>query len=137
MAYDKPLPQVTSADRPFWDAAKEHRFVLPKCTGCGHVFFPPYSYCPRCLSSDLEWIDGAGKAKVWGYIEMVQPYLKSFEGDLPYNVVLVELDEGPMMLSNVVGVPADRIKVDMPLEVLFDDVTDDFTLVKFRPEGSA
>ena len=61
MAYEKPLPNVTREDRPFWQAAREHRFVLPRCTNCGHVFFPPYLSCPRCLSFELEWMEASGK----------------------------------------------------------------------------
>ena len=137
MAYQKPLPNVTSADRPFWEAAKEHRLTLPKCGQCGHVFFPPYLFCPQCISRDIRWIEASGKAKVWGHIEMAQPYLKSFEAELPYNVVLVELEEGPMMFSNVVGVPNEAIQVGMPLEAIFDDVTSEMTLVKFKPRSGS
>ena len=75
------------------------------------------------------------RGKVWGYVHMQQPYLKSFADDIPYNVVLVELEEGPLMFSNVVGAEADAIRVDMPVEVVFDDVTEEFTLLKFRPAG--
>ncbi|MEE9284853.1 MAG: OB-fold domain-containing protein [Dehalococcoidia bacterium] len=133
MAYEKPLPQVTKEDRPFWEAARQHRLTLPRCRQCGNVWFPPYCSCPRCLSFDLEWIEASGRGKVWGMIEMVQPYIPAFKDDLPYNVVLVQLEEGPMMFSNVVGIANDAITVDMPVEAVFEDVTDEFTLIKFRP----
>ena len=135
LAYEKPLPKVTKEDRPFWEAAREHRLVLPRCRQCGNVWFPPYSSCPRCLSFDREWIDATGKGKVWGFIEMAQPYIASFRDDLPYNVALVELDEGPKMFGNIVGIPTDAIAVDMPVEAVFDDVTDDFTLIRFKPRA--
>jgi uncharacterized OB-fold protein len=64
---------------------------------------------------------------------MVHPYLAAFQQDLPYNVVLVELEKGPKMFSNIVGLPTDQITVGMPVEVVFEDVTDEFALPKFRP----
>jgi len=133
MAYDKPLPKPTREDRPFWEAARQHRFILPRCRQCGHVWFPPYLNCQRCLSFDREWMEASGRGTVWGWIEMQQPYIPSFRDDLPYNVVLVELEEGPKMFSNVVGLPNDEIKVGMPVEVVFEGLTEQFALPKFRP----
>lgn len=133
MAYEKPLPNVTREDGPFWQAAREHRFVLPRCTNCGHVFFPPYLSCPRCLSFELEWMEASGKGTVWGHTVMRHPYIPSFVDELPYNVVLVELDEGPMLYSNVVGIDHGDVRPDMRVEVVFEDATDEITLVKFRP----
>ena len=133
MAYKKPLPQITKEDRPFWEAAKRHSFELPKCRGCAYVSFPPYIACPRCLSFDRDWVEVSGRGKVWGHIEMRQPYIESFEEDLPYNVVLVQLEEGPFMYTNVVGIPNDEIKPDLLLEAFFEDVTNEVTLIKFRP----
>ncbi len=135
MAYEKPLPTVTKEDRPFWEAARQHRLVLPRCRACGHVWFPPYTTCPRCLSFDREWVQASGRGQVWGFIEMVQPYIRAFAPEIPYNVVLVQLEEGPLMFSNVVGVPSSAIHVDLPVEAVFEDVTPEFTLVKFKPRG--
>ena len=132
MAYDKPLPSVTKEDRPFWEAAKRHEFVLPRCKDCGHVWFPAYENCQQCLSYNREFFRASGKGKVWGVIEMVQPYIPSFEKELPYNVVLIELEEGPKMFSNIVGTPTNEIKIGMSVEILFEDVTDEFALPKFR-----
>ena len=96
---------------------------------------PPYLNCQRCLSFDREFFEASGRGTVFGRIEMLQPYIAAFKDDLPYNVVLVQLEEGPKMYSNMVGVPADEIVVDMPVEVVFEDVTDEFALPKFRPRG--
>ena len=133
MAYAKPLPTMTKEDRPFWEAAKRHKLMLPKCRQCGHMWFPPYSFCERCLSQDREFVEVSGRGKVWGAIEMMQPYLASFKDDLPYNVVIIELEEGPMLYSNVIGIPNAEVKPDLPVEVVFEDVTDEFALPKFRP----
>jgi uncharacterized OB-fold protein len=135
MPYEKPLPKLTKEDRPFWEAARQHRFMLPRCTKCGHVWFPPYLNCQQCLSFDREWFEASGRGTVFGCIEMQQPYIPAYQDDLPYNVVLVELEEGPKMYSNIVGIPNDEIAVGMPVEVAFEDVTDDFAIPKFRPRG--
>ncbi len=133
MTYAKPLPQVTKDDRPFWEGTRQHRLLLPKCRACGHVWFPPYTTCARCLSFDRDWVQASGRGNVWGFVEMVQPYISSFAKDIPYNVVLVQLDEGPLMFSNLVGTPYSEIRVGLPVEAVFEGVTPEITLVKFRP----
>ncbi len=131
--YLKPLPTVTHEDREFWAAAREHRFVLPKCQACGHVWFPPYASCPACLSFDRGWTEASGRGTVWGFTIMRQPYIPSFEPELPYNVVLVELEEGPMVYSNLIGIDNADIACGLPVEAVFEDATDEITLIKFRP----
>ncbi len=131
-AYTKPLPKVTSEDRPFWEACKQHKFVLPKCKQCGNVWFPPYLQCNKCLSPNREFVEASGRGVIWGRIEMNQPYIPAFVDDIPYVVALIQLEEGPFIYTNVVGATNDTIKVGLPVEVVFDDVTPDFTLPKFR-----
>ena len=135
MPYDGPLPDLTPEDRPFWEAARDHRFILPRCRDCSHVWFPPYLSCTQCMSPDREWFEASGRGTVWGYTIMEQPYVPGYRDELPYNVVLVELEEGPMVYSNLVGVPNDEIRPDIPVEALFDDVTDEVTLIRFRPRA--
>ena len=132
MAYEKPLPKVTREDRAFWQAAKEHRFLLPRCLDCGNVWFPPYLSCPRCASARIEWTEASGRGVIWGRIEMYQAYLKSFADVMPYNVVQVQLDEGPMIFTNIDGAAWDDLAVGAPVEVVFEDVTDEVALPKFR-----
>ncbi|MCG8543523.1 MAG: OB-fold domain-containing protein, partial [Alphaproteobacteria bacterium] len=79
------------------------------------------------------WVDLSGKGKVWSFVIMHQRYFKGFADDLPYNVVQILLDEGPMLISNLVGIDNDRIEVDMPVEVVFEEATEAFTLPKFQP----
>ena len=132
MPYEKPLPTPTAADRRFWEAAKQHRLLLPRCRDCRHTWLPPYLSCPKCVSANIEWVEASGRGKVWGSIEMRQAYLSSFEKDLPYNVALIRLEEGPMLFSNVAGVRWEELRPDADVEVFFEDVTDEVTLPKFR-----
>jgi uncharacterized OB-fold protein len=134
-AYSKPLPRPLSPEltRPFWEAAKRHELVVPRCTICDHLFFYPRSECPRCLSDRLEWMKVSGRGRLHTYTIVYQPANAAFRDDAPYIYAVVQLDEGPRMVSNVVQCEIDAVRVDMPLEVIFDDVTPEWTLVKFKP----
>jgi uncharacterized protein len=134
-AYNKPLPRPLSPEvsRPFWEAAKRHELVMPRCTICDHLFFYPRSECPRCLSNHLEWVRVSGRGRLHTYTIVYQPANAAFRDDTPYIYAVVQLDEGPRMVSNVVQCDLDAVKVDMPLEAIFDDVTPECTLVQFKP----
>ena len=134
-ASSKPLPRPISPEltRPFWEAAKRHELVMPRCTTCDHLFFYPRSECPRCLSNHLEWVRVSGRGRLHTYTIVYQPANAAFRDDTPYIYAVVQLDEGPRMVSNVVQCDLDVVKVDMPLEAIFDDVTPECTLVKFKP----
>ena len=134
-AYNKPLPRLLSPEvsRPFWEAAKRHELVMPRCMICDHLFFYPRSECPRCLSNQLDWVKVSGRGRLHTYTVVYQPANAAFRDDAPHIYAVVQLDEGPRMVSNVVQCEIDAVRVDMPLEAVFDDVTPEWTLVKFRP----
>lgn len=134
--YKKPLPIITDVNRPFWEAAKRHELRVPKCRECGNIHFPPGGMCPKCLSVDLDWVKLSGKGKVWSWVVFHQVFFKSFADDAPYNVAFVELDEGPVMITNLVKIRNEDIKLGMPVKVVFEDVTDTITLPKFEPSLS-
>ena len=133
--YTKPLPRPLSPEltRPFWEAAKRHELRMPRCTTCDYVFFYPRSECPRCLSTNLEWVQVSGRARLHSFTVVQQPANAAFRDDVPYVYAVVQLDEGPRLVSNIVQCDIDALRVDMPLEAVFDDVTPEWTLVKFKP----
>jgi uncharacterized OB-fold protein len=131
--YMKPLPDISEGAQPYWDACKEHRLVLPKCRSCGEIYFFPREFCPHCLSGGIEWIEASGKGKIHTYSIVGRPASPSFSDDVPYAVAIIELDEGPRMMSNVCDIAPDEICVDMPVEVVFEDVSESVSLPKFRP----
>ncbi len=134
MTYEKPLPQPTAIDAPYWESLRKHELRLPRCRDCGHVFFPPNKvHCPRCLSDRLEWARMSGRGRVWSWVVFHQRYFSSFANDIPYVVAFIELDEGPRLMSTLVECSRDEIRCDMPVEVVFDDITPEFTIPKFRP----
>jgi len=130
--YSKPVVVPSEDSAPFWAAAKDHKLVLQKCGTCGSFRFPPSPLCPECSAMGGEWTGLTGRGKVFSFVVFHRAYHKGFEADLPYAVALVELDEGPRLISNVVGVPPDQLRCDMPVEVVFDDVTADCTLPRFK-----
>lgn len=132
-AYAKPLPAISDETRPYWESAKAHKLALPRCTACGRFRFPPTTFCPHCLSDATEWAPVSGRGTVYSFVIMHQVYDQSFKGDVPYNVAAVELAEGPRLYTNIVDCANDAISVGMAVTVAYADVTDEVTLIKFRP----
>lgn len=130
--YSKPLPVADSQTRPFWDAAKRHELFLPRCLDCGKARSEMERWCPHCGSNNSRWEKMSGRGKVWSFCEFHKAYFKGFEAELPYNVAVVELDEGPILFTNIVGARYEAIKIGLPVEVMFEDVTEDISLVKFK-----
>jgi uncharacterized protein len=134
--YKKPLPNLTNErTKPFWEAAKRHELRMQRCPNCGYVRYPPAPRCPECLEENDDWVLLSGRGKVWSFSIYHHVFNQTFKEEIPYNIALVELEEGPRLLTNIVGIPNDKLRVDMPVEVAFDDVTDDVALVKFAPRA--
>ena len=133
MVYKKPLPQPNGDTKPFWDGCKEHRLRFQKCQNCGHIRWPPSIICPMCYSYDTEWIVAGGRGKVYTFAVYHQIYHAAFANDIPYITTIIELEEGPHILSNIVGCSPDQVRCDMPVEVIWEDITEEFSLPKFKP----
>ena len=131
--YTKPLPHPAPESEPFWAAARAHKLKIQKCTSCGNHWFPPSEHCPECLSADHDWIEASGRGRVFSFVTYQRLYNKGWEGEVPYVVALVELEEGPRLLSNLTGIAPENVACDMAVKVVFDDVTDEVTLPKFAP----
>jgi uncharacterized OB-fold protein len=129
----KPLPRVTPDTQPFWDALRERKLVLPFCGDCGKPHLPPGPVCPLCFSDRLEWRPASGRGRISAWTVVHKAWFPAFARDVPYNVVQVELDEGPRLTASVVGAPNDRLAVGLPVVADFDDVTAAITLLRFRP----
>jgi len=131
--YKKPLPTITDENRGFWDGCKQGRLQLQKCGACGHIRYPISHVCPDCLSYEFAWTPLSGRGEVFSYVVFHQLYNKAFAEDVPYNVALVQLEEGPRLYSNIVGVDNDAVKIGDKVEVVFDPVTPEVTIPKFKP----
>ena len=131
--YTKTVPEINESTRKYWEACKAHTLLLPKCRACGEVFFFPNDFCVNCLSKDIEWIEAGGKGTVHTFSVIYRPPSASFADNVPYVVAIIELEEGPRMMSNVVGISPEAVRVGMRVQVVFDDITDEISLPKFRP----
>ena len=125
-------PYVDHDNKGFWDAIREHKLVFQKCAYCGLIVHRPRPMCPRCLSTEREWVPSEGKGRIYSYVNFVYQNA-SYPGiKVPYVVVVVEMLEGVRMISNMLEECVEDIYVGMPVEVVFDDVAEDLTLPKFR-----
>ena len=104
-----------------------------RCPSCGARRFPARPRCDQCWSTEFEWVKAGGRGVVHSSALMHRVYHPAFKEDAPYNFAFIELEEGPRMLASVVDCPNDRIQVGMPVEAVFDDVSEGATLVRFRP----
>ncbi len=125
----KPIPQADDESREFYEGARRHELMLMRCRSCGAYRLPSRPRCPHCWSTDTEWTAASGFGTLYSYGIMHQKF-PGFADDVPYNYAVIELDEGPRIVSNIVGVDADLL-VDMPVQALYDDVADDTTLIHF------
>jgi hypothetical protein len=131
--YRKPLPRPSPLTRPFWDGLAEGVLRVQRCATCrAHVFYPR-AHCPACLSPDLTWVEASGRGRVYSFTIVRRAMNPAFAQDVPYVYAIVELDEGPRLMTNVVGCPPDAVRVDMPVKAVYDKVTPEHTLLKFEP----
>ncbi|MCZ7530112.1 MAG: Zn-ribbon domain-containing OB-fold protein [Acidimicrobiia bacterium] len=114
---------------PFWEAVKRHELELQRCAQCGHWLVPPRPMCPKCRSADSEWVPVSGHGTIYSWVTYHESPHPAFE--VPYSVVLVELDEGVRLVSNPVDIASDELEIGMPVDVVFEDIDDDLTLFKF------
>jgi hypothetical protein len=117
--------------QPFFDAAREHRLVIQRCSACGKYQFYPRKMCVHCGSVDLEWIEASGRGTVHTFT-VVHRGIPGWVEDGPYVAAVIDLDEGVRMTSNIVDCPPSDVTVDMPVEVTFVLEGQDF-LPRFRP----
>ena len=133
MTAARPLPEITALTAPFWEAARRHELVIQRCKKCANWIHYPREQCPNCFSQDLEYQKVSGRGFVHSYTTVYQPGHPAFNDDAPYVFASVQLDCGVRIPSNIVGIPHEQVHIDMPVEVVFEDVTPEWTLVKFKP----
>lgn len=133
MSTAKPIPRITPDNAPFWEGCRQHRIMLPTCVSCHRPHWPPGPVCPYCFGDVLAWTQASGRGVVSSWVVVHKAWLPAFEADLPYNAVQVELEEGVRLTCNLVGAGNEALCVGLEVEVVFDDVTPEATLPRFRP----
>jgi len=129
----KPVPEVTPELASFFEAASRHQLVVQRCTACGALRFPARAACNHCMSREAEWAPVEGRGTVFSVAVMHQANHPGFEAELPYAVVVVELDCGVRMISNVIGCGARDVTIGMPVSVAWEKRSDEVTLPVWKP----
>ena len=132
--YTRPLPQADEESREFYEGARRDELMLMRCRNCRAWRLPSRPRCPDCWSTDTAWERASGRGTLYSFGIMHQKF-PGFSEEVPYTYAIVELEEGPRIVSNVVDVVDTELRVDMPLVAYFDDVSDDTTLVRFTKAG--
>ena len=131
----RPLPVPTPETRHYWEGAKGGELLLQRCDACSHAYFPPRPFCPKCASRKVSVFKASGKAKLYSYVI----HHRAAPGFTPpYAIAVVELVEGPRLMSNIVDCPQtpEALQLDMALTVVFEKQTEEITLPVFKPAGA-
>jgi len=138
--YRRPLPNVDADSRPQWDGFKRHEFLLWRCKTCGAWYWPK-AFCRAHDNApffgNLKWATASGKGKIFVFNVHHVAFHPGFQESLPYVYALVELDEGPLFGTNIVGCDPKDVYVGMPVEITYEDITPEYTLPLFRPRSDA
>ena len=126
-----PVPVANADSQPYWAAARERRLVIRQCKACSQLHFMPRHLCPHCWSDQLEWVDAKGTGSVHSFTIIHRASDPAFAALVPYAVVLVDLDEGPRMMSNILGPDALIVKIGDRVQVTFEDRGDGAMLPQF------
>ena len=136
IAYKKPLPRRRNKmAAEFYEFCHQHELRFQRCTDCNTWRHVPRDMCAKCGSFNWEWAKSAGKGKVFSWTTAMQPMLPQFADVIPYSPVVVEMDEGVRLVSWLTNVPDSDLRLGLPVEVVFEDVTPEVTLPKFRKLG--
>ncbi len=135
MIAERPLPAPDEDSAPYWQGCNEGELRIQRCGDCGHLRFPARPMCPRCQSLESDWVAVSGRGVVYSWVVCHPPLLPAFQERAPLAVVLVELEEGEdlRLVGNWMGGSADEISIGLPVEVVFERVTEDLQLPHWRP----
>ncbi|HAG99207.1 MAG TPA: hypothetical protein DCL75_10210 [Ktedonobacter sp.] len=131
-SHPKPLPVVTEENRPFWEGCRQGKLLLQYCDQCQQHQFYPRLYCMHCGSSNVRWVSASGRGVIYSYTVIHQNKSPEFVQDTPYNVVVVQLAEGPRLMSTIVETDLAELRIDLPVTVVFDVVSEDIHLPRFK-----
>lgn len=127
-----PRPAMEIDTAPYWEACRRHELRTQRCLDCGTYRFPPRAICYNCGSFKAEWARTSGRGKIYSWVVPHHPVHPATKELVPYAVVLVELEEGPRMITHIVDCQWGEIYAEMPVELVWEDVDEDLSLPKFR-----
>jgi uncharacterized OB-fold protein len=129
---DKRLPRPTPLTEPWWQACGREELLIQKCADCGHYQFYPRRLCTACGGSDPRWVQATGRGRIRSFTIVRHAVSPAYKPELPYVIALVELEEGPVMMSSLLDTDPESVRSGQAVEVVFEAWTDDITMPKFR-----
>ncbi|MDQ1373136.1 MAG: uncharacterized protein QOJ09_474 [Actinomycetota bacterium] len=127
------IPTPDPETLPYWDAARGGKLLIRRCRACKRAYFYPRDFCPHCWSEDVAWEEASGRATLYTWSVVRRNDLPPWGERVPYVAAVVDLEEGPRMMTNVVGCDPDELAIGMPLVVDFRQDTEEITAPVFRP----
>ncbi len=131
-----PAPRITPENQEFWAATAQHKLLLMRCDNCGNPIWYPRTFCPDCGTFDTSWSEASGRGTVYAFTIVHRSMIDGYRQAVPYVLAYVELEEGPRIMTNIVGCEPDAVRVGMPVRVVFHDTGEDNALYRFEPAGS-
>jgi uncharacterized OB-fold protein len=128
-----PPPLADAITLPWWQAAAEHRLVVQRCASCGHTRLPPTPICPECRATDSDWQEVSGRGEVYTYTTVHRAIAAGQELPFVIAVIALEGSGGLRIISNLVALDPDRIEIGMPVELVWEDMSADLAIPRFRP----
>lgn len=129
------LPPITPMDAPFWEGLHEGVLRLQQCQACKAYQYPPESFCYECGSTDIAWQVASGRGTVYSFITVHQRFHAAFTEEIPYNVSIVQLEEGPRIVSNVIDIPPHDVQVGMSIQASPRAITEERSALYFVPSS--
>lgn|SRR5690606_32353077 len=135
MSQELPLPIENADSQPYWEGARQNKLLIRKCKECSTFHFMPRHLCPECWSDQLEWVESAGTGSIHSFSIIRRASLAAYSEKTPYVTALIDLDEGPRMVTNIVGDDALSAAIGDRVSVVFEDRGDGARLPQFRRTG--
>jgi hypothetical protein len=132
----RPTPVPDPETEPYWEGVQRRELLIPRCKGCGTRWFPPSASCPACSAFDHEWVPASGRGEIVTYTVIHRAPGPAFAERTPYVLAIIQLAEGPRMLTNVVECSPSDVSIGMPVEVTFEEIAPDALVPQFRPLAS-
>ena len=128
------IPAFTDLTRPYWESARAGRLVTQRCRACGNIWHPPLPVCPHCHGTDIGWEEVSGTGTVYTYTVVRHATHAALADHIPYVIAIVELTEGPRIVTGLTGIDPGDVRAGLPVLVRFAAVTDEVTLPYFEPD---
>jgi len=134
---EKRMPRPGPETASYWKGCRDHQLLIQRCEQCSHLQFYPRTVCASCMACDLEWVQVSGRGTISSFTVVRHPVSKAYAPEIPYVIALVQLDEGPTMMSALCNCDPGDIKSGLAVEVVFERWTDEITIPKFQPANGA